>query len=81
MISLKILSAVAILSAVVATPVFAQPNHHVRHHHRDFRGSYDRMIGPSYYAVPSSQSERALENFQFNRSFPGGMDPDLNPPS
>lgn len=27
MISLKTLSAVAILSAVVATPVFAQPNH------------------------------------------------------
>ena len=81
MTSLKTLSAVAILSAAVATPVFAQPTHHVRHHYRDFRGSYDRMIGPSYYAVPSSQSERALENFQFNRSFPGGMDPDLNPPS
>ena len=81
MTSLKTLSAVAILSAAVATPVFAQPTYHSRIHVRHFRGAYNQMIGPSYYAVPSSQSERALEDFQFNRSFPGGMDPDLNPPS
>ena len=83
MTSLKTLSAVAILSAAVATPVFAQPTHHVRHHYRDYRGSYNQMIGPSY-AIPSTQSERNIENFGFSGrdpSRPGGMDPNLNPPS
>jgi hypothetical protein len=81
MTKLKTLSAVVILSAAVATPAFAQPHHaHVRH----FRGAYNQMIGPSYYAVPSSQSERNIENFGFSgrdRSRPGGWDPNLNPPS
>ena len=81
MTSLKTLSAVVVLSAAVATPAFAHSSHHVRHHYRDFRGSYNQMIGPSYYAVPSSQGERNLENFEFNRSFPGGADPSNNPPS
>jgi hypothetical protein len=81
MTSLKTLGAVVVLSAAVATPAFAYSTHHVRHHHRDFRGSYNQMIGPSYYAIPSLQGERNLENFEFNRSFPGGADPDLNPPS
>jgi hypothetical protein len=80
MTKLKTLSAVAILSAAVATPVFAQPTHHSRVHVRHFRGAYNQMIGPSY-AIPSSQSERNIENFQFNRSFPGGEDPSNNPPS
>jgi hypothetical protein len=77
MTKLKTLSAVVILSAAVATPVFAHSTHHIRH----FRGSYNQMIGPSYYAVPSSRGERNLENFEFNRSFPGGEDPSNNPPS
>jgi hypothetical protein len=77
---LKTLSAVIVLSATLATPVFAQPTHHIRH----FRGAYNQMIGPSYYPVPSSQSERNIENFGFSgrdRSRPGGWDPNLNPPS
>ena len=79
MTKMKTLSAVAILSATVATPVFAQPTHHSRIHVRHFRGAYNQMIGPSYYAVPSSQSERNFENYEFNRSFPGGEDPSNNP--
>jgi hypothetical protein len=42
------------------------------------------MIGPSYYAGPSSRAERNLENFGFSGRDPsrvGGMDPNLNPPS
>jgi hypothetical protein len=81
MTKLKTLSALIILSAAVATPVFAQP-YHVRHH-RDYRGSYNQMIGPSY-AIPSTQSGRNIENFGFSGrdpSRPGGMDPNLNPPS
>ena len=77
MFKLRTLGAVVVLFAAVATPVFAHPTHHVRH----FRGAYNQMIGPSYYAVPSSQGERNLENFEFNRSFPGGADPSNNPPS
>jgi hypothetical protein len=80
MTKLKTLSAVVILSAAVTTPVFAHPTHHVRH----FRGAYNQMIGPSYYAVPSSQSERNIENFGFSGRDPsrvGGRDPNLNPPS
>jgi hypothetical protein len=84
MTSLKTLSAVVILSAAVATPAFAHSTHHVRHHYRDFRGSYNQLIGPSYYGVPSSQGERNIEDFGFSgrdRSRPGGWDPNLNPPS
>jgi hypothetical protein len=51
---LKTLSAIAILTAAIATPVFAKPTHHSRAGHS--------------------------ENSQFNRSFPGGEDPDNNPP-
>jgi hypothetical protein len=85
MTKLKTLSAVVILSVAVATPVLAHPTHHIRH----FRGAYNQMIGPSYigpyyYAFPSSQGERNIEDFGFSgrdRSRPGGWDPNLNPPS
>ena len=77
MTKLKTLSAVAILSAAVATPVFAQSSHHSRVHVRHFRSSYNQMIEP--YAVPPTQSGRDIEDFQYNHSFPGGEDPDLNP--
>ncbi len=77
-----ILSAALILSAAVATPAFAKD--HGRAHVRHFRGAYNQMIGPSYYAVPSSQAGRNFEDFGFSGrdpSRPGGMDPNLNPPS
>jgi hypothetical protein len=49
---IKTLSAVIILSAAVATPVFAQPNHHSRTHGlRDFRGVYNQSTEP-LYATP-----------------------------
>jgi hypothetical protein len=76
MTKLKILSAVAVLSAAVATPAFAQSTHsrvHVRH----FLSSYNQVIEP--YAVPPMQSDRNNEDYQYNHSFPGGADPDLNP--
>ena len=73
MTSLKILSAVAILSAAIATPVFAQPSHHVRHHNRDFRGSYNQLIEPSY-AVPLSRGSSGMGGSWLHPS-------DINPPS
>jgi hypothetical protein len=76
--NLKTLSAIAILTAAIATPVFAQPTHH--HHSRAldrYRGTYNQMTEPSY-ATPRTGG-RNLENFEFNHSFPGGEDPSNNP--
>ena len=78
MTNLKTLSAIAILTAAVAAPVFAQPNHHSRALDR-YRGAYNQVSGPSY-AAPRTDAGRNIENFQFNRSFPGGADPSNNPP-
>jgi hypothetical protein len=76
---IKTLSAAIILSAAVATPVFAQPTHHGRTRDlRDFRGVYNQATGPSY-AAPRTDSGRSIENFEFNRSFPGGEDPSDHP--
>ena len=79
MANLKTLSAIAILTAAVATPVFAQPTHH--HHIRAldrYRGAYNQVNGPSY-ATPQ-MGGRNFETSQFDRSFPGGENPDNNPP-
>ena len=75
---MKTLSAVIILSAIVATPGFAQPAHHGR---TDYRGSYNQLNGP-FYAAPQTQGQRNIENFDFSGRDPsrvGGMDPSLNP--
>jgi hypothetical protein len=76
----KALSAVIILSAAVATPVFAQPTHHGRTHGlRDFRGVYNQSTEP-LYATPRTLDRS--DGFGFSgtdRSFPGGEDPSLHP--
>jgi hypothetical protein len=77
MTKLKILSAVVILSAAIATPVFAQSTHQSRAHVRHFRGAYNQMIEPN--SIQPTQSGWNNENYQFNHSFPGGADPDRNP--
>jgi hypothetical protein len=74
--NLKTLSAIAILTAAIATPVFAQPTHHSRALDR-YRGVYNQVNGPS--ATLRSDSGRSLEDFEFNRSFPGGADPSDHP--
>jgi hypothetical protein len=73
MANLKTLSAVLILSGAIATPALA----HTKHHNRlsNYRGAYNQLVVPSI-SVPRSQID---EGQQFNRSFPGGSDPDLNP--
>jgi hypothetical protein len=80
MTKMKTLSAVMILSAAVATPVFAQPTHHGRALDR-YRGVYNQLNGP-VYATPQTQDERNMEDFGFSGrdpSRPGGEDPSLNP--
>jgi hypothetical protein len=83
MAKLKALSAVIILSAAVATPVFAQPAHHGRAYDRgNLRGSYNQSSEPTY-AIPRTRDERNIENFGFGGRDPsrvGGEDPSLNPP-
>lgn len=76
--NLKTLSAIAILTAAIATPVFAQPTHHGRALDR-YRGAYNQANGPSY-ATPRTDRGQNSEDVQFNRSFPGGENPDNNPP-
>jgi hypothetical protein len=78
MTKMKTLSAVIILSAAVATPVFAQSTHHGR---SNYRGAYNQLSGPSY-AIPQTQEDRNMENFGFSGRDPsrvGGEDPSLNP--
>jgi hypothetical protein len=60
MTKLKTLSAMVLLSAAVATPVFAQdagtlapkvaPTHHVRAHAKNYRGAYNQVNEPAYVA-------------------------------
>ena len=87
MTKLKTLSAIAILAAAVASPVFAQdasvfePDHHGRaHDQRNFRGAYNQSTVPYL----TSDEYRNLENFGFSGRDPsrvGGESPNLNPPS
>jgi hypothetical protein len=78
MTNVKTLSAVIILSAAVATPVFAKE--HGRALER-YRGAYNQVSGPSY-ALPETRERRSFENFGFSgsdRSWVGGEDPSLHP--
>ena len=75
----KTLSAI-IVSAVLATPAFAQTNttHHSRVHDlRNFRGVYNQL-----QTTYPTEGEVNLQNFGFSGrdlSRPGGWDPSLRP--
>ena len=86
MTNIKALSAVLLLSAAVATPVFAQdadmaqpaPTRHVRvQDQSSYRGAYNQAN------VPFDATSRVnVENYGFSGrdlSRAGGEDPDLNP--
>jgi hypothetical protein len=78
MTSVRTLSAVIILAAAVATPVFAKE--HGRAYDR-YRGAYNQLSEPSY-AIPATQAGRNIENFGFSGRDPsraGGWDPSLSP--
>ena len=78
MINVKTLSVVIVLSAAVATPVFAKG--HGRALDR-YRGAYNQLSAPAD-AIPDTQAGRNIESFGF-RSPTGGstwLDPgDLRP--
>ncbi|MGD0851344.1 hypothetical protein [Bradyrhizobium sp.] len=88
MTKFKTLSAVMILSAAIATPVFAQdadvqqpsPATHVRSHDRsNYRSAYNQS-NAAVYAAPRRDAD--TEDFGFSGRDPsrvGGEDPDLRP--
>ena len=89
---LKLLGAIAILAAAVASPVFAQdagplrPTHHGRaHDQRNFRGAYNAygQSNDRFSTAPLTNEEsRNLENFGMSGRDPsrvGGESPWLNP--
>jgi hypothetical protein len=91
MTKIKTLSAIAIFSAALATPVFAQdasvaaPRHVRVHDQSNYRGAYDRVNGAPFDAAPQTPEQvRNQENFGFSGRDPsriGGESPNLNPPS
>ncbi len=77
MTNVKRLTAVTILSALVATPAFAHAPHHSRAHDvRNFRGSYNQL------GTPQRRDDLNIQNLAFSgrdRSRVGGEDPSLRP--
>jgi hypothetical protein len=85
--TIKTLSALAILSVAFSSPVLARAasvkarSYHERADHlRQFRGTYDQapLSGPYDTGVPALRGGTG-EGSQYDRSFPGGFDPDLRP--
>ena len=81
--TIKTLSAIAIVSAALSGPVFAQdpgssgtsyqkPAHVQRH----FRGAYNQA---PLYATPQLSEGWLVDNYGRDRSRVGGEDPDLRP--
>jgi hypothetical protein len=86
--TVKTLSAIAILSAALSSPVLAQSGHMrgpahngPAYHLRHFRGVYNQApLDEPYYTGAPDAGNWIGEDRQFDRSFPGGHNPDLNPP-
>jgi hypothetical protein len=62
MTNVKTLSVVIVLSAAVATPVFAKGHGHALDR---YRGTYNQLSEPAY-AIPDTQAGRNIENFGFS---------------
>jgi len=82
--TIKTLSAVLILSAAVATPVFAQDAsvvalHPARAHDRNYRATYNQVNRPSFDTPVTQDSVGGREVRDPSR--PGGEDPSFNPAS
>jgi hypothetical protein len=89
MSKLTTLSAVLIVSAAIATPVFAQDaglvgpgSHHSQGYDQShYRAAYNQAPGSSYEAPLTNEERRNLEDFGWtgrDPSRPGGMFPYFN---
>jgi hypothetical protein len=85
---IKTLGAVAIVTASLASPVFAQDNtvdntvpsrpvHALRH----YRGTYNQAQDPAFMAPRAPAGGSYFDNESRDPSRVGGHDPDFNPPS
>jgi hypothetical protein len=80
---IKTLSAVALVTAALSSPLFAQeeaapqkPAHALRH----YRGSYNQVQDPAFVAPRTPVNGSAFDR-SFDRSRIGDHDPDFNPAS
>ena len=81
--TLKTLSAIAVITAALSSPVLAQDltadgaaSHKPASSTRHFRNAYDRA---PVYAAPRAGADWFTENYGPDHSRPGGLDPDFNP--
>jgi hypothetical protein len=82
--TLKALSAIAVVTVALGAPAFAQDSvvdgvtHHKPTYTRHFRNSFNQapVSDPGYFAAP--RASNAPEN-EFDRSRVGSYDPDFNP--
>jgi hypothetical protein len=81
---IKTLSAVAILTAVLTSPVFAQdeaaprkPVHALRH----YRGSYNQVQEPVIVTPRAPVTGSYFDRDSYDPSRIGDRDPNFNPPS
>jgi hypothetical protein len=82
--NIRTLSIVALVTAAVSSPVFAQdidgaapqkPAHALRH----YRGTYNQVQGPALIAPRTGADESWSAERDFDRSRIGDHDPDFNP--
>jgi hypothetical protein len=81
--TIKTLSAIAIVAAALSSPAFAQdmsgtgamqkPAHAARH----FRNAYNQT--PGFYAGARAGDDWFTDNYGLDHSRPGDRDPDFNP--
>lgn len=84
--TLKTLSAIAIVTAALSSPAFAQDlaadgaGYHKQTYTRHFRNSYNQapLSDPGYFATPRAAND---PDNDFDRSRIGDHDADFNPPS
>lgn len=82
--TVKTLSAIAILTAALSSPVFAQDmttggmtHHKSSYATRHFRNAYNRA--PGLYIGPRAGDGWLNQAYGVDHSRPGDLDPDLNP--
>jgi hypothetical protein len=80
--TIKTLSAIALVTAALSSPVFAQdmtgaatqkPAHAMRH----YRNAYNQA--PAFYAGARAGDDWFTENYGLDHSRPGDRDPDFTP--
>lgn len=82
--NMRTLSVIALVTAAVSSPVLAQevdgsaaqkPAHALRH----YRSTYNEVQGPQFVAPRVGAYGDLGTGGKFDRSRPGGIDPDFNP--